>query len=177
MKSDKKFKEMTITGIASDTRNMQPVVILKEKSGERELYIWIGPVEAMALQRAMNKEVFQRPLTHELLRNVIDKTGVNVEHIEIDDLKDHTYYATIYLKNSDSKLVTVDARPSDSLVLATWMGVPIFVSEKVIEGMTQGEQEEVSRQKVIFTQEDIEQTDEELTKILERMNPEDLGNA
>jgi uncharacterized protein len=168
---------MTITGIASDTRNMQPVVILKEKSGERELYIWIGPVEAMALQRAMNKEVFQRPLTHELLRNVIDKTGVNVEHIEIDDLKDHTYYATIYLKNSDSKLVTVDARPSDSLVLATWMGVPIFVSEKVIEGMTQGEQEEVSRQKVIFTQEDIEQTDEELTKILERMNPEDLGNA
>jgi bifunctional DNase/RNase len=177
MKSDKKFKEMTITGIASDTRNMQPVVILKEKIGERELYIWIGPVEAMALQRAMNKEVFQRPLTHELLRNVIDKTGVNVEHIEIDDLKDHTYYATIYLKNSESKLVTVDARPSDSLVLATWMGVPIFVSEKVIEGMTQGEQEEVSRQKVIFTQEDIEQTDEELTKILERMNPEDLGNA
>jgi uncharacterized protein len=177
MKSDKKFKEMTITGIASDTRNMQPVVILKEKSGERELYIWIGPVEAMALQRAMNKEVFQRPLTHELLRNVIDKTGVNVEHIEIDDLKDHTYYATIYLKNSDSKLVTVDARPSDSLVLATWMGVPIFVSEKVIEGMTQGEQEEVARQKVIFTQEDIEQTDEELTKILERMNPDDLGNA
>jgi uncharacterized protein len=177
MKSDKKFKEMTITGIASDTRNMQPVVILKEKSGERELYIWIGPVEAMALQRAMNKEVFQRPLTHELLRNVIDKTGVNVEHIEIDDLKDHTYYATIYLKNLESKLVTVDARPSDSLVLATWMGVPIFVSEKVIEGMTQGEQEEVSRQKVIFTQEDIEQTDEELTKILERMNPEDLGNA
>jgi bifunctional DNase/RNase len=177
MKNDKKFKEMTITGIASDTRNMKPVVILKEKSGERELYIWIGPVEAMALQRAMNKEVFQRPLTHELLRNVIDKTGVNVEHIEIDDLKDHTYYATIYLKNSDSKLVTVDARPSDSLVLATWMGVPIFVSEKVIEGMTQGEQEEVSRQKVIFTQEDIEQTDEELTKILERMNPEDLGNA
>jgi uncharacterized protein len=177
MKSDKKFKEMTITGIASDTRNMQPVVILKEKSGERELYIWIGPVEAMALQRAMNKEVFQRPLTHELLRNVIDKTGVNIEHIEIDDLKDHTYYATIYLKNSDSKLVTVDARPSDSLVLATWMGVPIFVSEKVIEGMTQGEQEEVSRQKVIFTQEDIEQTDEELTKILERMNPDDLGNA
>jgi hypothetical protein len=177
MKSDKKFKEMTITGIASDTRNMQPVVILKEKSGERELYIWIGPVEAMALQRAMNKEVFQRPLTHELLRNVIDKTGVNVEHIEIDDLKDHTYYATIYLKNLDSKLVTVDARPSDSLVLATWMGVPIFVSEKVIEGMTQGEQEDESRQKVIFTQEDIEQTDEELTKILERMNPDDLGNA
>jgi bifunctional DNase/RNase len=177
MKNDKKFKEMTITGIASDTRNMQPVVILKEKSGERELYIWIGPVEAMALQRAMNKEVFQRPLTHELLRNVIDKTGVNVEHIEIDDLKDHTYYATIYLKNSNSKLVTVDARPSDSLVLATWMGVPIFVSEKVIEGMTQGEQEDVSRQKVIFTQEDIEQTDEELTKILERMNPDDLGNA
>lgn len=177
MKNDKKFKEMTITGIASDTRNMQPVVILKEKSGERELYIWIGPVEAMALQRAMNKEIFQRPLTHELLRNVIDKTGVNVEHIEIDDLKDHTYYATIYLKNPDSKLVTVDARPSDSLVLATWMGVPIFVSEKVIEGMTQGDQEEVSRQKVIFTQEDIEQTDEELTKILERMNPDDLGNA
>lgn len=177
MKSEKKFKEMAIIGIASDTRNMQPVVILKEKTGERELYIWIGPVEAMALQRAINKEVFQRPLTHELLRNIMEKTGVNIEHIEIDDLRDHTYYATIYLKAADSKLITVDARPSDSLVLATWTGVPIFVSEKVIEGMTQGEQEEPSKQKVILTQEDIEQTDEELTKILERINPDDLGNA
>ncbi|HMK34140.1 MAG TPA: bifunctional nuclease family protein [Desulfomonilaceae bacterium] len=177
MKSEKKFNEMTIIGIASDTRNMQPVVILKEKTGERELYIWIGPVEAMALQRAINKEVFQRPLTHELLRNIMEKAGVNIEHIEIDDLRDHTYYATIYLKGTDAKLITVDARPSDSLVLASWTGVPIFVSEKVIEGMTQGEQEEVSKQKVIFTQEDIEQTDEELTKILERINPDDLGNA
>jgi len=177
MKHDKKFKEMAIIGIASDTRNMQPVVVLREKSGERELYIWIGPVEAMALQRAMNKEVFQRPLTHELLRTIIDKVGVSVEHIEIDDLKDHTYYATIYLKNSDAKLVTVDARPSDSLVLATWTGVPIFVSEQVIEGMTQPDQDEKVRQRVILTQEDVERTDEELTKILERMNPEDLGNA
>ncbi len=176
MKSDNKFKEMSIMGIASDTRNMQPVVILKEKSGDRELYIWIGPVEAMALQRAMHKEIFQRPLTHELLRNIIEKSGVIIEHIEIDDLRDHTYYATIYLKGVDQKLITVDARPSDSLVLATWTGVPIFVSEKVIEGMTQGD-EETSKQKVIFTQEDIEQTDEELTKILERMDPDDLGNA
>jgi uncharacterized protein len=177
MKNEKNFKEMTITGIASDTRNMQPVVILKEKIGDRELYIWIGPVEAMALQRAISKEVYQRPLTHELLRNIIDKTGASIEHIEIDDLRDHTYYATIYLKNAEAKLITVDARPSDSLVLATWMGVPIFVSEKVIEGMTQGEQEEVTKQKIVFTQEDIEQTDEELTKILERINPDDLGNA
>ena len=177
MKRDKKFKEMTILGIASDSRNMQPVVILKEKTGERELYIWIGPVEAMALQRAMNKEVFQRPLTHELMRNIIDKTGVSIEHIEIDDLRDHTYFATLYLKSADSKLVTVDARPSDSLVLATWTGVPIFVSEKVIEGMTQAEGEETAGIKMILTQEDVERTDEELTKILERMNPDDLGNA
>lgn len=177
MKMEKKFKEMTIMGIASDTRNMQPVVILKEKIGERELYIWIGPVEAMALQRAINKEVFQRPLTHELMRNIIDKAGVNIEHIEIDDLRDHTYFATIYLKNVDSTLITVDARPSDSLVLATWTGVPIYVSEKVIEGMAQVDEEEGTKHKVIFSQEDIEGTDEELTKILERINPDDLGNA
>lgn len=177
MKNDKKFQEMTIVGIASDNRNLQPVVILKEKSGERELYIWIGPVEAMALQRAINKEVFQRPLTHELLRNIIERAGLSLEHIEIDDLRDHTYYATIYLKSDDSNVITIDARPSDSLVLATWSGVPIFVSENVIEGMVQGDQDEVARRKVVFTQEDIEQTDEELTKILERMNPEDLGNA
>jgi bifunctional DNase/RNase len=169
MKSDKKFREMTIAGIASDNRNLQPVVILKEKNGERELYIWIGPVEAMALQRALNKEVFQRPLTHELMRNIIEKAGMTLEHIEIDDLKDHTYYATIYLKGPDSKLLTVDARPSDSLVLATWNGVPIFVSEDVIEGMVQEGESEGSSHKVVFTQEDIEQTDEELTKILERM--------
>ena len=156
---------------------MQPVVILKEKGGERELYIWIGPVEAMALQRAINKEVFQRPLTHELLRNIMEKTDLGLEHIEIDDLRDHTYFATIYIRTSDSQLVTVDARPSDSLVLATWSGVPIFVSEKVIEGMIQEGPEETTHQKVILTQDDIEQNDEELTKILERMNPDDLGNA
>lgn len=176
MKSDKEFKEMAITGIAQDSRNMQPVVILKEKNGERELYIWIGPIEAMALQRAIAKEVYQRPLTHELLRDMLEKAGIGIEHIEIDDLRDHTYYATIYLKTPTSKLVTVDARPSDSLVLATWMGIPIFVSEKVIEGMAKGAQEE-TKHRVILTQEDVEGTDEELTKILERMNPEDLGNA
>lgn len=177
MKSEKKFQEMSIVAITSDSRNMQPVVILKEKKGERELYIWIGPVEAMALQRAMNKEVFQRPLTHELLRNILEKTGLIMEHIEIDDLRDHTYYATIYLKTSDARLVTVDARPSDSMVLATWSGVPIFVSEKVIEGMTRPEEEEPQREKRVFSQADIEQTDEELSKMLERMNPDDLGNA
>jgi uncharacterized protein len=177
MKNPKNFKEMTIAGIASDTRNMQPVVILREASGERELYIWIGPVEAMALQRAINKEVFQRPLTHELLRNIMDKTGVTIEHIEIDDLKDHTYYATLYLRHPDARLITIDARPSDSLVLAMWTGVPIFVSEKVIEGMTQPEEESLSRPKVIFTQEDVEQTDEELTRLLERSNPDEIGNA
>lgn len=179
MKNDKDFEEMTIIGIASDNRNMQPVVILREKNGERELFIWIGPVEAMALQRAMNKEVFQRPLTHELLRNIMEKANLNMEHIEIDDLRDHTYYATIYFRDSGGDLLTVDARPSDSLVLATWSGAPIFVSEKVIEGMTQEEAEpdQKGKQKVIFTQEDIEGTDEELTKMLERMNPDDLGNA
>lgn len=176
MKTEKKFKEMSITGIASDSRNGQPVVILKEKSGDRELYIWIGPVEAMALQRAVEKELFPRPLTHELLRNILEKTGIRIEHIEIDDLRDHTYFATLYLRSSDTKVISVDARPSDSLVLATWMGVPIFVSEKVIEGMTKTD-DEISKAKVIFTQEDIEQTDEELTKILERIDPDDLGNA
>ncbi|MGC8659370.1 MAG: bifunctional nuclease family protein [Desulfomonilaceae bacterium] len=177
MKSEKNFKEMTISGLASDSRNMQPVVILREKGGERELFIWIGPVEAMALQRAISKEVFQRPLTHELLRNVIEKTGARIEHIEIDDLKEHTYYATIYLRTSDSKLVTVDARPSDSLVLATWAGVAIFVNEEVIEGMSDLEQANEPKSKLVLTQEDVERTDEELTKILERLNPEDLGNA
>jgi uncharacterized protein len=177
MKNPKNFKEMTIAGIASDTRNMQPVVLLREKGGDRELYIWIGPVEAMALQRALNKEVFQRPLTHELMRNIMEKTGVTVEHIEIDDLRDHTYYATIYLKDLQSKLITVDARPSDSLVLASWTGVPIFVSEKVIEGMMQVDQTQGSKPKMIFTQEDIEGSEEELTKFLERMGPDDIGNA
>ncbi len=174
--SEKKFKEMDIVGIASDSRNMQPVVILKEKAGERELYIWIGPVEAMALQRAINKEVFQRPLTHELLRNLMEKTNIVMEHIEIDDLRDHTYFATIYIRNNDSELLTIDARPSDALVLATWNGVTIFVSEQVIEGMSGGSPES-GQKRVILTQEDIEGSDEDLAKILERMNPDDIGNA
>jgi bifunctional DNase/RNase len=108
---------------------------------------------------------------------VIEKTGSHIEHIEIDDLKEHTYYATIYIKTADSKLVTVDARPSDSLVLATWAGVAIFVNEEVIEGMSDSEQIDEPKTKLVLTQEDVERTDEELTKILERMDPDDLGNA
>jgi bifunctional DNase/RNase len=177
MRTSKKFEEMIIVGIVSDNRNLQPVVVLREKAGERELFIWIGPIEAMALQRALAKEMFQRPLTHELLRNIIEKAGLVIERVEIDDLRDHTYYATLFIKTPDAGLMTVDARPSDSLVLAAWCGVPILVSEDVIEGMTKAEEQPEPRQKVVFTQEDIEQTDEELTKILERMNPDDLGNA
>ena len=74
-------------------------------------------------------------------------------------------------------MVTVDARPSDSLVLATWAGAAIFVNEEVIEGMSDSDQIDEPKTKMVLTQEDVERTDEELTKILERMDPDDLGNA
>jgi len=109
--------EVTINAIALDTKTGTPVVILKEKDGEEALPIWIGPFEADAISRAINGEKFSRPLTHNLLINIIKGLKTQVLKIVINDLKENTYYARIYLQRED-EIIEVDARPSDSLAIA-----------------------------------------------------------
>jgi hypothetical protein len=124
--------EMTIDSIRVSLMNYQRVVILKEKTAERYLPIWIGPAEADAIAVKLQGVNVPRPLTHDLLRSVIDSLGASVNSIIVSDLKNDTFFAKIIL-NVDGGPVEIDSRPSDALALAVRAEVPIFADESVLE--------------------------------------------
>ena len=124
--------EMVIDSIRVSLMNYQRVVILKEKLADRYLPIWIGPAEADAIAVKLQDVTVPRPLTHDLLRSVIDALGGTIDSIIVSDLKNDTFYAKIII-NVDGKQMEVDSRPSDALALAVRAGVPIFVDETVLD--------------------------------------------
>jgi len=124
--------EMTIDSIRVSLMNYQRVVILKEKEAERYLPIWIGPAEADAIAVILQEVKLPRPLTHDLLRSVIDTLGATVNSIIVTDLKSDTFYAKIIL-DVDGGQMEVDSRPSDALALAVRTEVPVYVEEEVLD--------------------------------------------
>ncbi len=124
--------EMTIDSIRVSLMNYQRVVILKEKMAERYLPIWIGPAEADAIAVKLQGVTVPRPLTHDLLRTIIDTLGATINSIIVSDLKNDTFYAKIIL-NVDGGQMEVDSRPSDALALAVRVEVPIYVEEAVLD--------------------------------------------
>jgi bifunctional DNase/RNase len=124
--------EMTIDSIRVSLMNYQRVVILKEKMSERYLPIWIGPAEADAIAVKLQGVAVPRPLTHDLLRIVIDALGATVNSIIVSDLKSDTFYAKIIL-NVGGEQMEVDSRPSDALALAVRVETPIYAEETVLD--------------------------------------------
>ncbi len=124
--------EMTIDSIRVSLMNYQRVVILKEKTSDRYLPIWIGPAEADAIAVKLQGVSVPRPLTHDLLSSVIDTLGATVNSIIVNDLKNDTFYAKVIL-DVEKKQLEVDSRPSDALALAVRTGVPIYADESVLE--------------------------------------------
>jgi bifunctional DNase/RNase len=124
--------EMIIDSIRVSLMNYQRVVILKEKAADRYLPIWIGPAEADAIAVKLQDVTVPRPLTHDLLRSVIDALGATVNSIIVSELKNDTFYAKIIL-NVDGGQMEVDSRPSDALALAVRVGVPIYAEEIVLD--------------------------------------------
>ena len=111
--------------------NYQRVVILKEKASDRYLPIWIGPAEADAIAVQLQEVSVPRPLTHDLLRSIIDTLGAQVTHIIVNDLSNDTYYARIMLEVNGGPM-EIDSRPSDAIALAVRAKVPIFADENVL---------------------------------------------
>lgn len=126
------MQEMLIDSIRVSLMNYQRVVILKEKNADRYLPIWIGPAEADAIAVKLQDISVPRPLTHDLLRSVLETIGVSVSHIVVSDLQNDTFFAKIVLL-MDSKTLEVDSRPSDAIALAVRAKVPIYVEEKVLD--------------------------------------------
>jgi bifunctional DNase/RNase len=121
-----------VNGVVEDRQNLSYVVLLKEKFGERTLPIWIGEPEALAIARSLESLQYPRPLTHDLLKIVLDTFQAKVVKIEVVALKDETYYAKIYIEG-DNRLFVIDARPSDSIALAMRTKSTIFVDPKVMD--------------------------------------------
>lgn len=124
--------EMSIDSIRVSLMNYQRVVILKEKVADRYLPIWIGAAEADAIAVKLQGVTVPRPLTHDLLRSVIDVLGANINSIIVSDLKNDTFYAKLIL-NVNSQEMEVDCRPSDALALAVRTEVPIFAEDAVLD--------------------------------------------
>jgi bifunctional DNase/RNase len=124
--------EMLIDSIRVSLMNYQRVVILKEKESDRYLPIWIGPAEADAIAVKLQDVTVSRPLTHDLLRSVIDTLGARITSIIVSELKNDTFFAKIIL-SVDGGQVEVDSRPSDALALAVRADVPIFAEEVVLD--------------------------------------------
>ena len=124
--------EMTIDSIRVSLMNYQRVVILKEKGAGRYLPIWIGPAEADAIAVKLQGVNVPRPLTHDLLRLVIDSLGASIDSIIVNDLKSDTFYAKIML-NVDGGQIEIDSRPSDALALEVRAQVPIYADEAVLD--------------------------------------------
>src|SRR3972149_1098403 len=123
--------EVVIDSIRVNVVNYQRLVLLKEKAAERFLPIWIGPAEADAIAMKLQGVVISRPMTHDLLRSVIDALGASVDYIVVNDLKNDNFFAKILLR-VDGHQIEVDSRPSDALALAVRVEVPIYVDESVM---------------------------------------------
>lgn len=156
--------EVTVASLGIDSSTQSPIVILKEKDGERYLPIWIGPSEASAIATQLAGVKFSRPLTHDLMKNIVRALHGQLTQVVIGALKNNTYYAQVFVRDGDD-VVSIDARPSDSIALALRLEAPIFASESLLDH-TSNEVGEV----------DEEAYDpEDLKEYLRRMNPEDFG--
>ncbi len=124
--------EMSIESIRVSLVNYQRVVILKEKGMERYLPIWIGPAEADAIAVRLQEVAVARPLTHDLLRSVIDALGARISSIIVNDLANDTFYARVLL-DVDGRSIEIDSRPSDAIALAVRAEVPIYAEETVLD--------------------------------------------
>jgi uncharacterized protein len=126
------LKEMKVAGITVDPFTNTPIVLLKDLEEKDVLPIWIGLLEASSIATALENINTPRPMTHDLLKNILDNLGVKVLKIEVNDLKDNTYFALIHFDINKKRLV-MDSRPSDAIAIALRTAAPIFVEEAVIK--------------------------------------------
>jgi bifunctional DNase/RNase len=124
--------EMTIKGLMVDPITNMPIIILRDSDGQRVLPIWVGVFEANAISLQIENVSTPRPMTHDLLKNVIKYLKADIQKIVVSDLKENTFYALIYL-SVNGEAVAIDARPSDAIALALRARAPIFVEDRVID--------------------------------------------
>jgi bifunctional DNase/RNase len=154
--------EMKIRGLMMDPQTNNPIVVLKDVNGTAILPIWVGIYEASAIASEIEKQATARPMTHDLIRNLLFGLEAAVKKIVVSDLRDDTFYAVIWLER-DGEMISVDSRPSDALAIALRMDCPIFVNDTVLK---------TSRENTSVAEVG---SNEDLRKWLESLSDEDLG--
>jgi len=164
--------EVRVNGLILEHKTQQNIVILREVEGDRILPIWIGPGEAQAIRRILSEEPFPRPLTHDLIYIIVEGLKARVSKVVIADLRENTFFASVFVER-ESELLSVDARPSDSIALALRGKAPIYVNEKLLQPPPREQPaEEGDEPRRELTE---EEKAEQLRRYLERLNPEDFG--
>ena len=155
--------ELSLVGVRVELPSNQPIVLLKETGGDRYLPIWIGAVEATAIAFALQGIQTPRPMTHDLMRDMLKEANIEVERIVISELVDQTFFANIRMTgNGDT--IDVSSRPSDAIALAVRLGSPIFGAEEVLE------------QAGIELKDDEEVEVEKFREFLDQVTPEDFAS-
>ena len=154
--------EMKIRGLMMDPVTQMPIVVLKDVQGQSVLPIWVGAYEANAIALEIEKVSTPRPMTHDLLKNVLLGLDVHVQKIGVNDLRDDTFFALIWVER-EGELISIDSRPSDALALALRVDCPIFVDESVLKSSK------------VATALAERSSNEQLRNYLEGLSDEDLG--
>ena len=155
--------EMELAGVRVELPSNQPIVLLRERTGERYLPIWIGAAEAAAIALALQGVVTPRPMTHDLMKNLLEEMAVQVDSIAITELREGTFYAVINLRRNGSTF-EVSSRPSDAIALAVRLGCKIFANEEVL-----------SEASILIPNEGEEEEEvEKFREFLDQVNPEDF---
>ena len=156
--------ELSLVGVRVELPSNQPIVLLKETQGERYLPIWIGAVEATAIAFALQGIETPRPMTHDLMRDILRETNIQVDRVLISELVEQTFFAVIQM-TMDGRAAEVSSRPSDAIALAVRINAPIFATEDVLEaaGIELRDEEETEVQK--------------FREFLDQVNPEDFARG
>jgi uncharacterized protein len=154
--------ELNLVGVRVELPTNQPIVLLKEREGERYLPVWIGVAEAQAIAFALQGIVTARPMTHDLMKNILEEIGVHLERIVITELREGTFYAVIDMAQNGTRF-QISSRPSDAIALAVRVNVPIYANEEVLSEAS------------IVIRDDEEQEVQKFREFLEQVEPEDFA--
>lgn len=166
MATENTLIQMKVTGLTIDPFTNMPIIILKDLEEKTALPIWIGLIEASAIATELERIQLARPMTHDLIRNILKELSLKVDKVEVNDLADNTFYSSIYI-HSNNKQIVMDSRPSDAIAIALRTDAPIYVEKRVMEKSRRidlsnaGDQDTSRKQK--------------WAEILENLSPEDFG--
>jgi len=161
------FLEMKVRGLALDPMSNMPIIILRDEDDKRSLPIWVGIFEANAIALELEKIATPRPMTHDLIKNILEAIDARVVKVEVTDLKDNTFFAVLHLQVGETEY-RVDSRPSDAIALALRVAAPIYVDEDVVR---KAKSIDVTKEGETVKADDPER----LREWLENIKPEDFG--